>query len=103
MTSLILLEMPGTYALKPWFQSRLRPMVRILAEAGITANQITVLGGILSVAFGVFLLIAREPRYFAFLPAVLLARLALNAMDGMLAREFGQASLLGVYLNELAD
>jgi len=103
MTSLILLEMPGTYGLKPWFQNRLRPLVRTLAAAGVTANQVTVCGGALSVAFGVFLLISRDPRYFALLPAVLLLRLALNAMDGMLAREFGQASRLGVYLNELAD
>lgn len=103
MTSLILLEMPGTYGLKPWFQGRLRPLVRALANAGITANQVTVCGGVLSVGFGVFLLVSRDPRYFVFLPAVLLVRLALNAMDGMLAREFGQATRLGVYLNELAD
>ncbi len=103
MTSLILLEMPGTYGLKPWFQRCLRPLVRTLAGAGITANQVTVCGGALSVAFGVFLLVSRDPRYFALLPAVLLVRLALNAMDGMLAREFGQASRLGVYLNELSD
>jgi CDP-diacylglycerol--glycerol-3-phosphate 3-phosphatidyltransferase len=29
--------------------------------------------------------------------------MALNAVDGMLAREFGQASALGAYLNELTD
>jgi CDP-diacylglycerol--glycerol-3-phosphate 3-phosphatidyltransferase len=29
--------------------------------------------------------------------------MALNAIDGMLAREFGQASRLGAYLNELGD
>jgi CDP-diacylglycerol--glycerol-3-phosphate 3-phosphatidyltransferase len=30
-------------------------------------------------------------------------RMALNAVDGMLAREFGQKSALGAYLNELTD
>jgi phosphatidylglycerophosphate synthase len=30
-------------------------------------------------------------------------RMALNAIDGMLAREFGQKSRLGAYLNELGD
>jgi CDP-diacylglycerol--glycerol-3-phosphate 3-phosphatidyltransferase len=30
-------------------------------------------------------------------------RMAFNAIDGMLAREFGQKSALGAYLNELAD
>ena len=29
--------------------------------------------------------------------------MALNAIDGMLAREFGQKSRLGAYLNELSD
>jgi CDP-diacylglycerol--glycerol-3-phosphate 3-phosphatidyltransferase len=29
--------------------------------------------------------------------------MAFNAVDGMLAREFGQASALGAYLNELTD
>ena len=29
--------------------------------------------------------------------------MALNAIDGMLAREFGQQSRLGAYLNELGD
>lgn len=29
--------------------------------------------------------------------------MALNAIDGMLAREFGQQSRLGAYLNELCD
>lgn len=37
------------------------------------------------------------------LPPVLLARMALNALDGMLAREHGQASKLGAVLNEAGD
>jgi CDP-diacylglycerol--glycerol-3-phosphate 3-phosphatidyltransferase len=37
------------------------------------------------------------------LPAVLFVRMALNAIDGMLAREFGQKSALGAVLNELGD
>ena len=30
-------------------------------------------------------------------------RMAFNAIDGMLAREFGQQSALGAFLNELTD
>jgi CDP-diacylglycerol---glycerol-3-phosphate 3-phosphatidyltransferase len=37
------------------------------------------------------------------LPLWLFLRMALNAIDGMLAREFGQKSRLGAYLNEIAD
>jgi CDP-diacylglycerol--glycerol-3-phosphate 3-phosphatidyltransferase len=33
----------------------------------------------------------------------MILRMALNAIDGMLAREFGQQSRLGAYLNELCD
>jgi len=37
------------------------------------------------------------------LPPVLLLRMALNALDGMLARRTGSESLLGKWLNELGD
>lgn len=37
------------------------------------------------------------------LPPALFARMALNAIDGMLAREFNQKSRLGAVLNELGD
>jgi CDP-diacylglycerol--glycerol-3-phosphate 3-phosphatidyltransferase len=36
-------------------------------------------------------------------PVVCFGRMALNAIDGMLAREFGQKSKLGAVLNELGD
>lgn len=37
------------------------------------------------------------------LPAVLLLRMGLNAIDGMLARDYAQQSKLGAMLNELGD
>jgi CDP-diacylglycerol--glycerol-3-phosphate 3-phosphatidyltransferase len=37
------------------------------------------------------------------LPFFFFVRMALNAVDGMLAREFGQKSRLGAYLNEITD
>ena len=37
------------------------------------------------------------------MPVVLLVRMAMNAMDGMLAREFHQKSRLGGLLNEVGD
>ena len=40
---------------------------------------------------------------FLLLPLWLALRMGLNAIDGMLAREFGQQSKLGAYLNELGD
>ena len=92
------------YALKPKFQELLRPLVGRLAAAGVTANQVTVLALALSVAAGAFVaMYADAIRPFLFLPLVFLVRMTLNAIDGMLAREFGQQSPLGAYLNELAD
>lgn len=96
--------MPSIYALKPLFQERLRPLVRGLADAGVTANQVTLSGCILSIAIGTLLVIFNDrPRFFLILPAFFFLRMAMNAIDGMLAREFGLKSDLGAYLNELTD
>jgi len=103
MSEFIVLDMPGTYALKPHFQSILRPAVAQLAASGIRANHITIFACALSIAFGTMLLTSPDPRLFQILPLVIFIRMALNAMDGMLAREFNQATPLGMYLNELGD
>jgi CDP-diacylglycerol--glycerol-3-phosphate 3-phosphatidyltransferase len=90
------------YALKSRFQAFLRPLVRALYDAGTTANQITIVACIISI--GLAFAIARGPRgMFFLLPVWMLLRMALNAIDGMLARELGQKSRLGAYLNELTD
>ncbi|MBL9201278.1 MAG: CDP-alcohol phosphatidyltransferase family protein [Opitutaceae bacterium] len=96
--------MPTIYQLKPAFQNLLRPIVGRLAGAGVTANQVTIAAFVLSAATGAALW--RWPTARAALlavPAVCFARMALNAIDGMLAREFGQKSKLGAILNELGD
>lgn len=92
------------YALKPRFQDLLRPAAAWLAGIGVTANQVTLAaaGGSVVIGAGVAAH-AGEPGLFLILPAWLLVRLALNALDGMMAREFGQASPLGAYLNEIGD
>lgn len=96
--------MPTLYALKPAFQDRLRPLVGKLAAIGVTANGITILAALLSVAAGTAIAALPDWRAPLFLiPVVLFVRMALNAIDGMLAREHGQASILGMYLNEICD
>jgi CDP-diacylglycerol--glycerol-3-phosphate 3-phosphatidyltransferase len=96
--------MPTLYALKPAFQDRLRPLVGRLAAMGVTANGITILAAVMSIATGSAIAILPGWRALLFLvPVVLFARMALNAIDGMLAREHGQASTLGMYLNEICD
>lgn len=96
--------MATIYDLKPAFQRLLRPIAGRLAAAGVTANDVTLAALVLSAAAGllVYLLpLARWP--LALLPVVLFLRMALNAIDGMLAREHGMQSRLGAVLNELGD
>ena len=96
--------MPSIYQLKPAFQNLLRPLVRRLFDNGTTANQITVLAGVGSLLVGVVIAcFAERPWVFALVPLWMILRMALNAIDGMLAREFNQQSQLGAYLNELCD
>ena len=92
------------YALKPKFQALLRPLAGALARAGVTANQVTVAAAVVSVALGIFVAWRAPERWpFLLVPLWMFVRMAFNAIDGMLAREFGQKSRLGAYLNELTD
>jgi CDP-diacylglycerol---glycerol-3-phosphate 3-phosphatidyltransferase len=92
------------YELKPRFQALLRPLVGRLASAGVTANQVTVSALIASLVIGAFVWAQADAMWpFLLLPAWFLVRMGMNAVDGMLAREFGQQSALGAYLNELSD
>lgn len=92
------------YDLKPAFQNLLRPICKSLAGAGITANQVTVAALLLSlVVGGVFALFPASPCAAMLMPVWLFVRMALNAIDGMLAREHDMQSELGGILNELSD
>lgn len=96
--------MPSIYQIKPQFQNLLRPLVRKLHAGGVTANQVTLFACAVSVVLGLWLLLAQPPRAaFALVPLWMFLRMAFNAIDGMLAREFGQKSKLGALLNELTD
>ncbi|MDB5931603.1 MAG: CDP-alcohol phosphatidyltransferase [Polaromonas sp.] len=92
------------YQLKSRFQALLRPAVRRLHALGVTANQVTSLTCLISVALGLWLFFAAPPAAaFALIAVWMLLRMGLNAVDGMLAREHGQQSHLGAFLNELTD
>ncbi|MEX5361286.1 CDP-alcohol phosphatidyltransferase family protein [Pseudomonas guariconensis] len=96
--------MPSIYQLKPRFQALLRPGVKRLYARGVTANQVTVAAALVSVLLGLLLAWQHDVTgLFILVPVWMLLRMALNAVDGMLAREFGQQSKLGAYLNELCD
>lgn len=92
------------YNLKPKFQNLLRPLVIKWEKRGITANQVTVFACAISLILGPILTALSAYHWlFILIPIWLFIRMALNAIDGMLAREFNQKSPLGGYLNEITD
>lgn len=96
--------MASIYGIKPAFQNLLRPLTRGLAAADVTANQVTLAAALLSVAVGACIALNPTARWpLLVLPGFLFVRMALNAIDGMLAREHGMKSRLGAMLNEIGD
>ncbi|NIE76493.1 CDP-alcohol phosphatidyltransferase family protein [Pantoea sp. Tr-811] len=96
--------MPSIYQLKPRFQALLRPAVQRLHARGVSANQVTLGAALVSVLLGLLLAAFSHITWlFLLVPVWMLLRMAFNAVDGMLAREFGQQTRLGAYLNELCD
>jgi len=92
------------YDLKPKFQNLLRPLVGALARGGVTPNQVTLAALLLSLAAGALLWRFPEASWALLaIPAVLFVRMALNAVDGMLAREHEMKSDAGAILNEMGD
>ncbi|UGS39921.1 CDP-alcohol phosphatidyltransferase family protein [Pseudocitrobacter corydidari] len=91
------------YQMKPAFQRLLRPLMFWLHKHHITPNHITLSAMALSFIAGVILAVFPEPGLFVLLPVVLFIRMALNALDGMLARECNQKTSLGAILNEMGD
>ena len=92
------------YDLKPAFQNLLRPICGALANVGVSANQVTTVALLLSIAVGAAFALHPTAAWAAFLiPVWLFLRMALNAIDGMLAREHDMQSDLGGVLNELGD
>lgn len=96
--------MASIYQLKPAFQQLLRPLTHALATAHISANQVTLAALILScLVGGIIAWRPDQPSLLLLLPGTLFVRMALNAIDGMLAREHDMKSRLGAVLNELGD
>jgi len=101
--------MPSVYQLKPRFLALLAPLTARLAHRGVTANQVTTLACLLSIGYGAALSLLQWQQLDAArwlwlgLPLFLFIRMALNAIDGQLARDYGQKSRLGGLLNEMGD
>lgn len=94
----------SVYKLKPVFQKLLQPILYALYKMGVTANQLTISAIILSCLMG-FGLLTYHTHYQGILiiPFGLFLRMALNALDGMMARQYNMQSQLGEILNEMGD
>lgn len=93
--------MPTLYDLKPRFQAVLRPVAAWCARSGIGANAVTSAAAVMSVLLGVITAVTGSRWLLACYPLFLLLRMAMNAIDGLLARE--RPTPLGAMLNELGD
>jgi CDP-diacylglycerol--glycerol-3-phosphate 3-phosphatidyltransferase len=92
------------YDLKPRFQALLRPLSNRLVALGSTPNQITIAAILLSIGEGVLILAFPGKAFpLLLLPVVLFVRMALNAIDGMMAKEHNMQTQIGQQLNEYGD
>lgn len=92
------------YEIKPKFQQLLMPIVDWMRKIGMTPNQVTILALLLSIVTGVILSIFHENKWiYILMPIVMFVRMALNAIDGVMAKKYQMKSHLGLLLNELGD
>lgn len=94
----------GIYGIKPAFQRRLAGVRDILVGRGVGADAVTwgafvvsLLGG------GVLLLSRRHAILLLAIPVLAVLRLAMNALDGMVASATKSARPVGELLNEVLD
>ncbi len=92
------------YDLKPKFQALLRPIVRLLANQGVTPNQVTMFAMLLSIWVGVMIILTHGAKVILlFVPIFMFVRMALNAIDGLLAKEHNMKTKRGAMFNEMSD
>mgnify|MGYP000598520201 CR=1 FL=1 len=98
-----IIKLLSVYQLKSRFQDLLNLIMLKLYRANVSANQVT-LGVFISslVMAGMLYFIPSLMIWFA-LPVFMLIRMAGNAIDGMLARQYKQQTDLGFMLNEITD
>ncbi len=94
----------SSYALKGIFQHLLTPAMERLIEWRVTPNWITLFSCTLCVLYAVVMATTDMQRTLLILmPPFLLLRMALNALDGMVAEASGQKTSWGSVLNEVCD
>ena len=100
----------SVYLLKTQFQALLLPVQQCLIRWSITPNQVTLASCLLCVSYAVLLVISVYAAYslvisllLLLFPVLMFVRMAMNALDGMLAKATQQTSATGAVLNEVCD
>lgn len=96
----------GIYTLKPWFQSRLKGLEDALVSHRVSPDRLSLLAVLVSVLAGTALALGgylERPLLWLTVPPLCVTRLALNALDGQIARRSGKARPFGTALNEMTD
>ena len=95
----------GIYSIKPKFQQSLSPIKKFLIKKKIHPTQINIFALIISITGGLALYYAKEyPLLLIYIPIMAFVRTALNALDGMIARETKiKNTKFGEVLNEFTD
>ncbi len=94
----------GIYAMKPRFQKALGSIERYLVRKRVHPDYLTLGALALSIAGGVAIYASNAaPWLLLLIPCVTLCRTALNALDGLVARDTGLARPWGEVLNETCD
>jgi len=94
----------GIYAIKPWFRGRLAGVTEALTRRGVSADQVTTAGVLAAVLGGAAIWLGDHwhPIWLA-VPVLAFARIAANALDGLVAIASGTARPAGELYNETAD
>jgi CDP-diacylglycerol--glycerol-3-phosphate 3-phosphatidyltransferase len=94
----------GLYAVKPAFQRGLGGIERALVRRRVHPDVLTVGAVLVSALGGLGLWGANwAPWLLLVVPAAAMVRIALNALDGLVARDLGVARPWGEVLNEICD
>jgi CDP-diacylglycerol---glycerol-3-phosphate 3-phosphatidyltransferase len=94
----------GIYRVKPRFQQALHGVEIYLVRRRVHPDYLTLAALLLAVFGGLALVAAgRQPWLLLLVPPIVLARTALNALDGLVARGTGLARPWGELLNEVGD
>lgn len=95
----------GLYAIKPKFQQALNPIKELFIFLHISPTQINILALLFSMLGGLaFYYADKIPSLLLLIPIVAFIRIALNALDGMVARQTNAANQqFGEVLNETLD